>query len=176
MLEIASEGDIPSIVALLNAAYRGASTLHTWTSEAEYITGTRTTEEYVREDLVKNPNLTILKWVEESTSALIGTVTIKRLDNDEWYIGSLATDPERHNSGLGRKLLSMTEGWITDRGGKTTQMQVIMLRESLIAWYVRQGYQVTGETEAFSYGDDRFGTPIRDDLEFIVLKKTLMSK
>jgi hypothetical protein len=43
----------------------------------------------------------------------------------------------------------------------------------LIAWYVRRGYRLTGETEPFPYGDNRFGTPLRDDLSFVVLQRDL---
>ena len=52
-------------------------------------------------------------------------------------------------------------------------MRVVNLREPLIAWYVRRGYHPTGETEPFPYGDDRFGTPLRGDLAFVVLEKRL---
>ncbi len=51
-------------------------------------------------------------------------------------------------------------------------MTVINVRETLIAWYLRRGYAKTGATEAFPYGDDRFGKPLRDDLCFVVLEKT----
>ena len=52
-------------------------------------------------------------------------------------------------------------------------MSVINVREALIAWYLRRGYHKTGETRPFPYGDDRFGTPLRDDLGFVVLEKNL---
>ncbi|MFA7541555.1 MAG: GNAT family N-acetyltransferase, partial [Lysobacterales bacterium] len=49
----------------------------------------------------------------------------------------------------------------------------IWLRDSLIAWYQRRGYAVTGEQMPFPYGDERFGIPRRDDLHFIILEKPL---
>ena len=52
-------------------------------------------------------------------------------------------------------------------------MTVIRQREELVEFYKRRGYQPTGETEPFPYGDERFGTPLRDDLEFVVLAKDL---
>ena len=52
-------------------------------------------------------------------------------------------------------------------------MTVIWLREALVAWYARRGYHPTGETKPFPYGDDRWGTPTRDDLYFVVLEKAL---
>jgi hypothetical protein len=53
-------------------------------------------------------------------------------------------------------------------------MTVINVRDGLLAWYARRGYAPTGATEPFPYGDDRFGTPRRDDLHFIVLRRSLM--
>jgi hypothetical protein len=59
------------------------------------------------------------------------------------------------------------------RGGKRIRMQVVNVRDALIAWYLRRGYRKTGETEPFPYGDDCFGAPLRDDLSFLVLEKNL---
>ena len=52
-------------------------------------------------------------------------------------------------------------------------MQVIRQREALIAWYERRGYARMGETAPFPYDNARFGLPLRDDLEFIILEKPL---
>jgi hypothetical protein len=47
------------------------------------------------------------------------------------------------------------------------------VRDALIAWYERRGYRLTGETQPFPYGDERFGLPQRDDLAFVVMEKGL---
>jgi hypothetical protein len=52
---------------------------------------------------------------------------------------------------------------------KGIQMTVISLRNELIAWYQRHGYQPTGETQPFPVGQ-ALGDP-RRDLEFMVLEK-----
>jgi hypothetical protein len=52
-------------------------------------------------------------------------------------------------------------------------MTVVNVRVTLIGWYFRRGYHLTGETEPFPYGDNRFDTPLRDDLVFVVLEKAL---
>jgi hypothetical protein len=52
-------------------------------------------------------------------------------------------------------------------------MTVLAVRETLISWYQRRGYRETGVTEAFPYGDERFGRPLRSDLYFVVLEKEL---
>ena len=53
------------------------------------------------------------------------------------------------------------------------RMSVINKRDELIAYYERRGYVRTGEVEPFPYGDDRFGQPKVDDLEFVLLSKPL---
>ena len=54
-------------------------------------------------------------------------------------------------------LLSSAEQWVREHGGRRVRMTVINVREALIAWYLRRGYDRTGETNPFPYGDDRFG-------------------
>jgi len=82
-------------------------------------------------------------------------------------------DPARQNSGLGRRLLAGAEDWIRAHGGTCVRMTVVNVRQTLIAWYLRRGYRLTGEIEPFPYGDNRFGTPLRDDLNFVVLQRDL---
>ena len=56
------------------------------------------------------------------------------------------------------------------------RMTVVNVRDTLIAWYQRRGYTLTGETKPFPYGDNRFGKPLRNDLHFVVLQKELSSQ
>ena len=85
-----------------------------------------------------------------------------------------AVAPTAQAGGLGRTMLAEAERVAREEWGATTmQMTVIKQREDLIAWYVRRGYEATGEMHAFPYGDERFGIPQRDDLEFRVLTKQL---
>jgi hypothetical protein len=55
-------------------------------------------------------------------------------------------------------------------------MTVVNLRVALIDWYKRRGYALTGQTKPFPYGDNRYGTPKRNDLYFVVLRKVLAGK
>ena len=52
-------------------------------------------------------------------------------------------------------------------------ISVISLRDELIRWYERRGFRPTGETLPFFYGDERFGIPRQDNLDFIVLERLL---
>jgi GNAT superfamily N-acetyltransferase len=175
MFYAATDADVPHIVSLMNRAYRGAGAAG-WRTQEAYLYGDRITEDVLRADLREKPHASFLKWEDPKGGALLGCVWIEPLENDLWYLGSLATDPALQNSGLGKMLLSAAEHWVRERGGKRIRMNVVNVRDTLIVCYVRRGYHKTGETEPFPYGDDRFGAPLQDDLSFVVLEKDLTSR
>ena len=151
-----------------------AETEQNWTSEAQFIAGDRTSEPLLRNDLRSRPHASLLKWVVRETATPRGCVLLEPLDDATWYLGSLAVDPSLQNAGCGSALLESAEEWVRVRGGERIRMTVVNVRETLIEWYLRRGYRLTGESEPFPYGDNRFGRPMRDDLRFLVLEKDLM--
>ncbi len=167
----AVESDYPAIVALANLAYRGGGATESWNVEAGIIEGTRLTESLLREDLAAKPHAYLLLYRDTPDGPLLGTVWLEPQANAIWYLGLFTIHPELQNRQLGRTLLTAAEDFAREHGGKTIRMTVLNVRTVLIAWYERRGYTKTGETVAFPYGDDRFGTPLRDDLHFVVLKK-----
>jgi ribosomal protein S18 acetylase RimI-like enzyme len=70
-------------------------------------------------------------------------------------------------------LLADAEQLAAKKGATIAKMTVVHQREALIAWYERHGYRRTGNLEAFPYGDDSVGRPLRDDLRFVILEKAL---
>ena len=171
-LHPATDADVPAIVSLMNRAYRGVGAAAGWNTEADYIEGNRTSEALLREEMTAKPEGTLLVWRRRSGD-IQGCVWLEPLGDGVWYLGSLTIDPHEQNAGLGRQLLATSESWVRERRGKEIRMTVVNLRDSLIAWYARRGYQPNGETEAFPYDDVRFGIPKRNDLRFIVLRKQL---
>ena len=186
-LRPATAADLPVVAALMNRAYRGSGPDASWNTEAPYLSGDRTSEADLAQDLAATPEAFLLiaendvatedeVATEETASTPIGgCVWLKPLSPATWYLGSLTIDPRLQNSGLGRTLLAAAELWAMERGAQTMQMEVVNLRDTLIAWYERRGYRLTGETHPFPYGDNRFGTPLRDDLHFVVMRKPLTS-
>ena len=167
----ATAADIPSIVELMNAAYRvrGGG----WTSEADYIVGDRTTVAQLLNQISAREHVSLMVWRRPSFGGLFGCVWLEPEDGGVWYLGSLTVDPQEQNTGLGRKLLTASEEWVRDRGGQAIRMTVVNVRDTLIAWYERRGYNLTEEREPVPYHDGRFGIPKRPDLEFVVLRKRL---
>lgn len=170
VLRPAADADLAAIVTLMNAAYRGDETAQPgWSTEAGYITGVRTTVELLREEMAQGAQYLLA----EEQGTLKGCVSLHPVSADRWYLGALTVSPTLQNAGFGRELLAASEDYALQRGARTIEMTVVNVRDALIGWYERRGYRLTGETRPFPYGDDRYGTPTRDDLHFVVLERNL---
>ena len=173
LFEHAHESDYPAIIDLVNAAYRGHGAVESWNIESGIIEGTRLTDSLLRQDLASKPHAHFLLHRDPESGAIIGTVWLEPVDQDAWYLGLFTIDPALQKQHLGRSLLSAAEDFAKAHGARLMRMGVLNVREALIAWYQRRGYLLTGKTEPYPYGDKRFGTPLRDDLEFVILEKQL---
>ncbi len=173
VLRQAVETDFREVVELANLAYRGNGATASWNVEAGILEGQRLNEAQLRADVLAKPHAVLLLYRDEVAGPLLGTVWLEPKREGAWYLGLLTVRPDRQNRQLGRAVLAAAEEFVRDHGGRRVRMSVLNVREALIAWYLRRGYRLTGETEAFPYGDERFGKPLRDDLEFVMLEKDL---
>lgn len=174
LLKPAEERDFPEIIDLANVAYRGrAGAVASWNIEAGILEGQRMDEALLREELAAKPDGSLLLWRDAEDQPLLGTAWLTPKGDGVWYMGLLTVRPDMQNRGLGRTLLAAAEAWATQRGALRMRITVLHVRDTLIAWYERRGYQRTGETEPFPYGDARFGRPLRDDLHFLVMEKAI---
>lgn len=169
-LQPATPADYPDIIALTNRAFRDTSAEGSWNVE-DMIEGERVNDSLLRDD-VAAPGANLLIW-RGADGEHLGHVRLDAAPDGVWFLGLLTVRPDRQASGLGRKLLAAAEDWARERGAREMRMTVVHQRETLIAWYVRRGYELTGETKPFPYGDTRFGRPTRPDLFFDVLEKAL---
>jgi ribosomal protein S18 acetylase RimI-like enzyme len=170
LLVPAARDDHGDVVTLVNWAFRGAGG---WNAETGLIEGDRTTLDLLHADLEADPAGLLLIHRDAASGRLDACVRLSDKGAGIWHLGLLAVRPDLQARRLGRQVLAAAEAVIDRMGGSTIRMGVINLRENLIAWYERRGYRRTGEEEPFPYGDDRFGTPLRDDMRFVVLEKSL---
>jgi uncharacterized glyoxalase superfamily protein PhnB/GNAT superfamily N-acetyltransferase len=157
---------VPAVVALVQSAYRGEASRAGWTTEADLLDGQRTDSEEVG-GLISKPGSEIL--LAEAPGELVASCHLERRSAATAYFGMFAVRPGRQGGGIGRVVLHEAARLAATWGCTELRMTVIRQRTDLIAWYVRRGYRPTGETLPFPYGDERFGRPRRDDLEFAVL-------
>ena len=190
----ATLADVSAVVELVESAYRGEASRAGWTTEADLLDGQRTDEIEIREIICgahsrirlaeQSPaGLQILDQIQAHTpsqeralphaASLVGCVRIENA-GDAGYIGMVSVLPNLQSAGIGRQLLHEAERVIRDELRlPRARMTVIGQRDTLIAWYQRRGYSLTGKQEKFPYGQPRAGTPRRDDLYFEVLEKSL---
>lgn len=164
----ASLDDIPLLSSLVNSAYRGESSRKGWTTEADLLDGTRIDETALLE-LLQRPDTVIMLCKDQSR--LLGCVELRK-EGEKMYLGMLSVHPESQGSGIGKLLLQAGDDYALSQQCSTMYMTVISVRQTLIDWYVRHGYQLTGERKPFIIPDERWGIP-KQHLEFVVLKKKL---
>lgn len=182
--------DVGRIVALVESAYRGDASRAGWTTEAHLIDGHRTDAGQVQAVLGRPDSVIVLAETGDrgrtgpaaepggagvATDAatggptIVGCCHVERTGPGTAYFGMFAVRPQLQGRGVGRSLLARAAATAAGWGCPQMRMTVIRQRPDLLAWYARLGFEPTGETEPFPYGDARFGRPRRDDLEFVVL-------
>ncbi|RYY98342.1 MAG: GNAT family N-acetyltransferase [Chitinophagaceae bacterium] len=165
----ATRADIPALLRLVNAAYRGDAARAGWTHEADLIEGEQRTDTTELAEKISHPGAVILKYTDAS-AGLQACVYLEKRAAD-LYLGMLSVDPRLQGSGIGKRLLEAAEVHARRIGCNAVLMSVISVRTELIDWYNRQGYVPTGDTEPFPE-EERFGRP-RQPLEFVWLRKEL---
>jgi ribosomal protein S18 acetylase RimI-like enzyme len=167
-INIATVADAQALNQLVNSAYRGDSSRQGWTTEADLLDGTRTDSAAIKE-LIESSGVTILKYVE--SNEILACVELKK-ESNKLYLGMLTVKPSLQGKGIGKELLKAAEEEGKKQECSSIFMTVISVRKELIDWYLRHGYQLTGERKPFAFNDPRFGQP-KMKLEFIVLEKKI---
>lgn len=166
----ATLADIDALVVLVTSAYRGDVSKQGWTTEADMLDGQRIDPEVLRKDIERERSRIV---IAEREAQLLACVHVAE-DDGAGYLGMFSVKPDLQGGGVGKLLLAEAERIARDEWRlPAMRMTVIDIRDELIAFYERRGYRRTGITKPFPYGDERYGTPKRDDLRFEVLEKSL---
>jgi ribosomal protein S18 acetylase RimI-like enzyme len=179
----AVQADVPSLVALIERAYRSPETAGSWVSEAHLLKGPRTSHAEIAE-LVDQSDSRFL--VAERDGRILGCCLIQRLGTTACssagsgpvgarpsaYFGMFAIDPASHSTGLGKLILAEAERRVREQWRSSSMvMTVINLREQLIEYYKRRGYVLTGATMPFPFSET--SGEVTRDFHLVEMKKDL---
>ncbi len=134
--------------------------------QADLVAGNLRTDENNMHELMHLPNAVFLKHINEQNE--IDGCVFLQIREGRLYLGMLCVSPVLQSKGIGKQLRAAAEQYAKQKDCLAIFMRVISIRHELIAWYERQGYINTGETEPFPEG--QFGTATRT-IEFVKLEK-----
>jgi len=166
-ISIAQPKDISALVSLMDRAYRGEVSRQGWTSEADLFIGNKRTNEETVTKLINKPGAVFLKYTNEN-GIIDGCVFLHKKES-RLYLGMFSVSPSEQGKGIGKRLLNAADEYAKEQHCSLIHMTVITVREDLIAWYEKNGYQRTGKVLPFPV-DERFGIPTQP-LELVVLEK-----
>lgn len=174
MLEqrLAKVSDSPVICTLVNAAYRGETSRAGWTTEADLLTGVRTSERTVQA-LIERDDACILLG-EDAGGALVASICLeKHPAKNIVQFGMIAVSPVLQNRGYGKTMILAAEKLAKARWQVShAEMMVISLRHELIVFYQRLGYALTHESQPFPHQPDMW-QPQVENMQLITLQKPL---
>jgi ribosomal protein S18 acetylase RimI-like enzyme len=135
VIEFARPVDAPAVARIINAAYHAGETgiwQHGWT---------RTTHSAI-EAMIADGEVAVAR---SDGGEVIGSVRVRKLDDDTAELGMLSVDPAAFGTGAGRALLAFAE---QHYGTAFMQLELLVPRgaphpqkERLHAWYSRLGYR-----------------------------------
>ena len=149
--------DAAAIAALINSAYRGEFSREGWTTEADLLDGLRATPKDVAEIIRRDDAFMLIGVLNNEIVATLSAELQVLAGHNTAHFGMIAVKPGLQGRGYGKLLLDAAET-ITHRQWRVAgyYMEVISLRQELIAFYQRRGYQPTGEFRDFPVDSERW--------------------
>jgi ribosomal protein S18 acetylase RimI-like enzyme len=163
--------DADVISALVNRAYRGDSSRAGWTTEADLLEGKRTTTEEVLALLNRQDVVMLTGWVDKT---LMVTLCAEwHAEAQVTHLGMIAVEPTAQNRGYGKQMILAAEQLAVARWGtRASQMAVVSVRQTLIAFYQRLGYEATGELKPFPHLPEMWQAKV-ENMQLMTLQKAL---
>lgn len=163
---LADKKDIPELVVIINRSYR-EDVEQSWTNEKQYVSGARIDETQLQtqiemhHDLKRSSQLLVVELNDQMSFYKIGCVAIDYV-GDTAEINTFCIAPEWQNAGYGKRVLSAAELYISKLVPHVRQysMWVLNVRQELIEYYIRRGYELTNEIADYPI-DANVGQPLQ---------------
>ncbi|KAH8734223.1 acyl-CoA N-acyltransferase [Ilyonectria robusta] len=167
---IATLDDASQLQAMVESAFRAEDSRQDWTADMKLGESFRLDVKEIITQINK-PDGAILMATDNNNNALVGSVEVFKRSDDLARISMLAVDQTCQRGGIGRQVLAYAEDYCQKTWGvNKLGLNALETRQELIKWYMRRGYEKTGETSPFPR--DRVAElDLPEDLCFIELEK-----
>ncbi|RFU31941.1 hypothetical protein B7463_g4443, partial [Scytalidium lignicola] len=166
---VATLDDAAQLQQLVQTAFRTEDSRQDWTGNVELASSFKLDIEEVKAKISNPDMITLIAF--DNNNALIATIDVSRRGADFGRLSMIAVDNRYQRGGVGRQVLSYAENYCRRTlDVKKFSLNALSTRKSLIEWYIRRGYQKTGETTPFPL--ERHGNlALPDDICFIEMEK-----
>jgi predicted N-acetyltransferase YhbS len=134
------DADITNLRILVNASYKELADM------GLNYTATYQDAQITRERISKGK-----AFVLERDGQIVGTVLLKE---ENWftaknsaYVSQLAVTPALKKQGVGSLLMDLCEDLAIRKGSESIQLDTAKPAGHLVAWYLKRGYKIVGETK-----------------------------
>ncbi|KAJ5128581.1 acyl-CoA N-acyltransferase [Penicillium atrosanguineum] len=168
---VATLEDAPQLQELVQAAFRAEDSRSDWTGDMGLASQFHISVKEI-ESFMNGPESAFL-MATDNNGIVVGTIGVSKRGANGARLSMLAVDQRHHRGGLGRQVLGYAEYYIHQTWGATKLgLNALSTRQTLIAWYMRRGYQKTGETSPFPR--ERFpDLELPDGMCFVEFEKDL---
>ncbi|KAM0449465.1 hypothetical protein ACHAO4_007483 [Trichoderma viride] len=165
----ATAEDANQVQELVQAAFRTEDSRPDWTGNTELASTFRIDVEEVASKIA-NPENTILMALDNDNN-LVASIEVAKRAGNCGRLSMVAVSDSYQRSGVGRLVLAYAEAYCRRVwGAEKFSLNALSIRKTLIEWYMRQGYQKTGETSPFPR--ERFiNVELPEDMCFIEMEK-----
>lgn len=161
-----------AIQELVQAAFRADDSREDWTADVEMNRRFVITVEDIADKITHPDSVYLVATFEGQDDRLVACFGVAKRENQVARLFNLAVDPAYHRLGLGKKILVYTEAYAKNEVGATKlSIDALSTRKELIAWYLRFGFQKTGELVPFPVKIE--GLTLPEDLSFVQMEKDI---
>ncbi|KAJ6103210.1 hypothetical protein N7486_005637 [Penicillium sp. IBT 16267x] len=171
---IATPTDAPSIQQLVQSAFRAEDSRKNWTADMALGESFTISVEDVKTTIAKPDCAILLAFTkDQGREVLVASIDMIKRANDHARFAMVAVNHNYQQAGIGRRVLAYAEEYSRQEWGVTTfELNALSTRQELIAWYLRRGYQKTGEESPFPR--DKFPhLALPEDMCFVEMVKQL---
>lgn len=148
---IATPDDADRIQHLVQSAFRTVDSRQDWTGHAELASNFRIEADEVLANITCPGIVNLVAMVDNNNDGgIMASIQVSKRGTNIGRLSMIAVDDRYQRNGVGRQVLAYAEDycrrtWCVEK----FSLNALSTRKALIEWYMRRGYQKTGETSPF---------------------------